>query len=98
MTESLVGLDDRLTRSGSVVGVPVDGETVLVDEAGFRLHHLDRLATAVWEQLDVGRSVREAATALAELFDAAPPQLVRDVQRLATRLVADGVLVRSPQP
>lgn len=89
-------LGDRLIRKDGLVAVPVAGETVVVDEADFRLHYLDEIASAVWVRLDDARSVGEVCDELAELYQAPAREIGADVVRLIGGLVAEGVLVQAP--
>ena len=60
----------------------VDGETVLLDRAGGRVHQLNATASFVWSRLDGRASPHEVAAAVAEAFDVEPQTAVRDVDAL----------------
>jgi Coenzyme PQQ synthesis protein D (PqqD) len=60
----------------------VDGETVLLDRAGGRVHQLNATATFVWSKLDGAASAEEVAAAVAEAFEVEPQTAVRDVNAL----------------
>ena len=56
----------------------VDGEAVLLDRAGGRVHQLNATASFVWSKLDGRTSPRDVAAAVAEAFDVEPETAVRD--------------------
>ena len=60
----------------------VDGETVLLDRAGGRVHQLNATASFVWSRLDGRASPHEVAAAVADAFDVEPQTAVRDVDAL----------------
>ncbi len=85
-------LDVTPVRRPGLVDVPVDGETIVVDEESARLHHLDAVASAVWQQLDGTRTVGEVTAALVAAFDAPSDQIEADVRDLVGSLVENGLL------
>jgi hypothetical protein len=60
----------------------VDGETVVLDRAGDRVHQLNATASFVWSKLDGTASPREVAGAVAEAFEVDPEAAARDVMGL----------------
>lgn len=60
----------------------VDGETVLLDRTGGRVHQLNATASFVWSKLDGVASAENVAAAVAEAFDVEPQTAVRDVNTL----------------
>ncbi len=72
----------------------VDGEAVLLDRAGGRVHQFNRTATFIWSRLDGRTSPQELATALAEAFEVEPETAGRDVEALIAQFGALGLLVR----
>jgi hypothetical protein len=60
----------------------VDGEAVLLDRAGGKVHQFNATASFIWSKLD-GRTPPEVvAQAVAEAFDVEPETAVRDVNAL----------------
>lgn len=55
-------------------------------------------AAALWQLLDVPRTVDEAARALAEAYSGAPQQIAADLDPLLADLVARGVVDRVTRP
>ena len=60
----------------------VDGETVLLDRAGGRVHQLNATASFVWSKLDGSTSPHDVAAAVAEAFEVEPETAARDVTAL----------------
>lgn len=84
-TASAVGRRDDLAA------VEIDGETVIYDPASELLHHLDPIATMIWERLDGTTPLADVARRLAERFDADPEVVTTDVMALVRQLSADGL-------
>lgn len=79
-------------RRAEVVEVEVDGETVIYEPSGQTLHHLDPIATVIWQQLDGTLSTDELVEELAAAFGAPPEVVGRDVATLIETLQANGLL------
>ena len=60
----------------------VDGETVLLDRAGGRVHQLNATASFVWSKLDGSTSCNDVAAAVAEAFEVEQETAARDVTAL----------------
>lgn len=88
-----VGVTFRPQRRDDVADIVLDGEAVLCDEASGALHHLDRIATIVWQCLDGGASIEELAAEFADGFGAAHDIVCNDVLTLVRELGAQGLLV-----
>ncbi len=72
----------------------VDGEAVLLDREGGRVHQFNRTATFIWSRLDGRTSPQELAAALAEAFEVDPETAGRDVEGLLAQFGTLGLLVR----
>ena len=72
----------------------VDGEAVLLDRAGGKVHQFDRTATFIWSRLDGRTSARDLAAAVAEAFDVEPETAGRDVEALLEQFRALDLLER----
>jgi len=70
----------------------VDGEAVLLDRAGGKVHQFNRTATFIWSRLDGRTSPENLAAALAEAFEVEPETAGRDVEALLQQLRALGLL------
>ena len=64
-----------------VTAVELDGESVLYDETSGALHHLDAVATVVWDRLDGTATLGDLASELGTTF-------VTDATRVRGDLVA----------
>ena len=70
----------------------VDGETVLLDRAGGRVHQLNHTAAFIWSRLDGCTSSNDLAIAVAEAFEVEPEAAGRDVEGLLRQLRTLGLL------
>lgn len=70
----------------------VDGETVLLDRTGGRVHQLNATASFVWSRLDGTASTGDVAAAVAEAFDVEPERAARDVDALVEQFKALNLL------
>lgn len=75
-----------------LASVQVEGERLILDEVNGDLHHLDPLASVIWDLLD-GRSVEsEVASDLADVFRVPVEVVQKDLEQLLERLEAQGLL------
>lgn len=81
-----------LRPSPQVVAVEVGDETVLYDPVGDSLHLLDRVAAAVWSQLDGRRSVHALSRRMAARTNTDVRRVEPDVRALLDRLQGAGVV------
>ncbi|MBM3660657.1 MAG: PqqD family protein [Actinobacteria bacterium] len=79
-------------RSAAAWTEELDGECVILDEAGNRLHHLNATATVAWTCFDGTGTLAEIAADLAEEFDADAATAAADLLTLARDLGAAGLL------
>ncbi|HEV2068517.1 MAG TPA: PqqD family protein [Acidimicrobiales bacterium] len=85
--------DDFVPRAKpSVASVELDGERVLYDTEGGRLHRLDPVGSLVWACFDGRSPVGELAADLAAGFGADLERVRSDVVELVTTLVDEGLL------
>jgi hypothetical protein len=70
----------------------VDGELVILDTASGRYFGLDSTGARMIEVLQASACLEEAATALAEEFDAPVPKLLEDLRTLGQNLLAKGLV------
>lgn len=84
-------------RRAGVVPVRIDAELLIVDEPEAGLHHLDPVATALWDRLDGDRSLVEIAEDLAAAYGAPLSTVLADVTSLVETLRAQGLVeIASP--
>ena len=79
-------------RRPGVCTVEMEGEAVLLDEAGGVLHLLEPVATVVWSHLDGVRSLDQLAAELTEAYGAEPASVATDVVLFARQLGRWGLL------
>jgi PqqD family protein of HPr-rel-A system len=77
----------RLRARADLYTVALDGELVLFDERAGALHHLNPIATIIWQCCDGDATLEEIAVALAEDCGEPPARVRGDVLALAQRLV-----------
>jgi PqqD family protein of HPr-rel-A system len=85
-------LDARWIRSPAVHAVELDGEAVLYDSPGGRLHVLNPSATLVWSCLDGSVSGGDLAAELAEAFGVDPATMASQVAEVLATLTAEGLI------
>ena len=71
----------------------VDGETVLLDREGDRVHQLNATASFVWSKLDGNASAEDVAAAVTEAFEVEPETAARDVSALLDQFRTLNLLV-----
>jgi hypothetical protein len=74
------------TRRDGISQVGVDGELVLLDTATGTLHVLNRVAAAVWSELDGKRDLEEIVARLSAAAGAEPERVREDVIALLDQL------------
>lgn len=73
-----------------------DGELFLVDSSEQGIFHLNPIGTGLWRLLDGHCDIGEAVSILDEAFpEAGRDKIERDVRRLVSELIANGLLVRA---
>jgi hypothetical protein len=77
-----------LTVSPDVVFRELDGEAVLLDLVTGTYFGLNAVGTRIWQLLDAGREQADIVNVLAGEYDAAPPTIAADVERLIAELKA----------
>lgn len=79
------------TRPG-LASVQVEGERLVLDEVSGDLHHLDPLASVVWDLLDGRSAESEVASDLADVFRVPVDIVQKDLEQLLDRLEVQGLL------
>jgi hypothetical protein len=79
-------------RSAAAWTEVLDGEAVILDQAGNRLHHLNPTATVAWTCFDGTGTLADLAADLAHEFATDPSTTAADVVALARELGAAGLL------
>ncbi len=70
----------------------VDGESVVLDKAGGRVHQLNTTASFVWSKLDGRTPPDDVVAAVAEAFDVKTETAARDVSALLEQFRALNLL------
>jgi hypothetical protein len=83
-------------RREGISEVEIDGELVLLDTSSGALHVLDRVAAAVWCELDGARTVDAIVEELSDAAGAESERVREDVARFLDQLGHSGLLARLP--
>jgi hypothetical protein len=70
----------------------IDGETLILDAHGERMHSLNPTASFIFEMIDGRRTVASISEALAEAFDVPVETAEKDTRSLLLELKSLGVL------
>jgi hypothetical protein len=73
-------------RREGICAVEIDGELVLLDTSDGTLHLLNRVAAAVWAELDGTRDVEDIVVELSDAAGAEAERVRQDVARLLDQL------------
>jgi hypothetical protein len=79
-------------RGSDVYTVEIDGEAVLLDEVGNRLHHLNHTASLLWACFDGQAQVRELAAEICDELDLPYDAVLADTLRVVRELGREGLL------
>jgi len=74
----------------------VDGQAVLLSLKTERYYGLDEVGTRMWELFAEGKTLAEAASALAKEFDAPAGTIEADMRTLVDELVKEGLVEPAP--
>ena len=99
---AILGHDETLVRSQSVVARVVAGETLIVPVRAkvgdlASIYSFNGTGTLIWKLLETPKSVTELATAIAQEFEVEPDRAERDVGEFVGEMKAVG-LVEVPAP
>jgi hypothetical protein len=83
-------------RREGISEAEIDGELVLLDTWSGALHVLDRVAAAVWCELDGARSVDAIVDELSGAADADTERVREDVAKFLNQLARGGLLSCPP--
>jgi hypothetical protein len=91
----MLSADDRLVPNrGQVAGEVIDGEAIIIDLASGVYYSMTGVGGALWALLEEGRTLGDAAAALAARYDMPVDRVQADVERVAAELLAHGLVVR----
>jgi hypothetical protein len=92
MTAENAELDQRFRQTGQIHGRRFDRELIVLDLGAGKYFSLDEVGSSVWEHLTNGLSLGEASQKIVDAYDVELETARRDVKRLASELVAAGLL------
>jgi PqqD family protein of HPr-rel-A system len=73
-------------RRGGICEAEIEGELVLLDTSSGDMHLLNRVAAAIWSELDGARTLDEIVAQLSDAAGADAEQVHRDVSALVDEL------------
>jgi hypothetical protein len=86
---------DRLVPNVSqVAGEVIEGEAIIIDLASGVYYSMTGTGGALWALLEEGRTLGEAAAAIAARYAVPVGRVQADVERVAAELLAHGLVVR----
>ncbi len=88
-----VGMDARVSAAEHVRCRQFDNDLVMVDLQGGEYFALNTVGARMWDLLTSGKTLAEAAEALAAEYDAGQDEIFRDCKKLADELLTRGLLV-----
>ena len=99
---AILGHDETLVRSQSVVARVVAGETLIVPVRAkvgdlASIYSFNGTGTLIWKLLETPKSVEELASAIVQEYEVEPEQAERDVAEFVGEMKAVG-LVEVPAP
>jgi hypothetical protein len=88
-------LSQEVTNSESLLVREADGELLILDVAGGRIHQLNRTASMIWRMHEDGANAEEIAEALAERSDVSYSIVRADVSVTLEELRRRGIISQS---
>lgn len=70
-----------------------DGSVILVFRSG-QLYSCNETSTAFLTELDGKQGLGQVAAAMAERFDAAPEEILEDIETIAAQMLSEGIIVK----
>jgi hypothetical protein len=70
----------------------IEGETVVLDPRGERMHNLNATAAFIFHEVDGVRTVEEICEAVADAFDVPAPTAEKDTRALLAELARLGII------
>ena len=81
-----------------VVHETIDGEAILINLRTGTYYSLEGAGAELWTVLSGGADTDAVVAAALERYEGEPGEIERDVSRLVTDLVREGLLVEDPSP
>jgi Coenzyme PQQ synthesis protein D (PqqD) len=89
----MLASDSRVAlNAGEVAAKVIDGEAIIMNLSTGMYYSMERQSAVVWEWLERGHTVAEAAEALAARYDVTPEQARADVEQLVQQVLQEGLV------
>jgi len=90
----MLTLQSRLRLNENEVAAKViDGEAIIINLANGIYYSMDKVGGEIWEMLAEGRSLEEVGAAVIARYNVTHEQAQADVERLATELLQENLLM-----
>lgn len=84
-------------NTGEIAAAIVDGEAIMINLSTGMYYSMDQVGSLMWEFMTAGQSLEEVVASVARRYDVPREQAQADVQRLATQLVEENLVVLSAE-
>jgi hypothetical protein len=82
----------RLNKRSDILVEEIDDEVVIYDPRTHRVHHLNPMASIIWELFDVSLNSKNIAREIVDVLQADPLKVEKDVQEILKELQEKGLL------
>lgn len=95
---SAISFDDNasIQRTDDMIAAHLEKQTIVMHINSGNFYQLNRVATRIWDQLDVPLTVHALCEKLCEIFEVAPDQCRADVSAFLTEMHAKGIVRVTP--
>jgi hypothetical protein len=73
----------------------IDGEAIIINLANGIYYSMDKVGGLLWEMLAAGHKLEEVVATVTARYDVSPEQAQADVERLATELLQENLLLEA---
>jgi len=92
----MVALHERLRpNDGDIAAQVIDGEAILINLSNGMYYSMDKVGGKVWQMIEDGHPLGEIADIVTALYDAPHKQVNADVERLASQLLDENLVIMS---
>ena len=85
-------MDERPKKRGDIVNGDVGDEVVLYDSRNDNVHHMNLLASVIWDLCDGNHTVKDITEEIVDVLNADPVQVEGDVTKMIEEFQGKGLL------